>query len=395
MTTFLKQHTLFSLYLFIFLVLTFGVFVTSGEQHFDKLILYFISFVLFYILFFKTIAKIKFKVFNFKPLVKPNYLILVSILLIGGHFIQLGNIPILKAITIDNANDIAWIRTNIDKDTSLFFNYSSSLLIRAILPFVMLFVIAKQKVKLFIVLSLVYSFYAFALMQKSFIVTIFIPSIIYLIFNKKMILIAYSFTLVIFTVLTIGYVANPHLNPIKKKEAAVKSKNQISLNKNKKSSIRLLFGGLVKRVSVTPGEIVSKWFETVPEKVPYAGLDGYRFIAKLRGRTHLEYSKELYPIISKKYYDRGLRGSVNTASFVYEYANFGYLGLVLSAFFLALILVSVELLFKNDFVLKVALNFYPIIILSSSAITTLLISGGWIITLVLYYQMPIKLNNEK
>lgn len=395
MTAFLKQHTLLSLYLFIFLVLTFGVYETSGLQHFNKLTLYILSFLSFYVLFFKTIGKRKIKEFNFKKIIKLNYLIFASLLLIAGHFIQLGYIPIIKAIRLENANDIAWVRTNIDKDTYILFNYASSILIKAVIPFTMLLLLAKKKIKLFIILSLTYSFYAFALMQKSFIVTLFIPSIIYLISNKKLMLTGYSLIVVIATVFTIGYVANPHLNPIKKKKTSLENLERFKTSKKEKSSINLLFGGLIKRISVTPGEIVSKWFETVPEKVPYAGLDGYRFIAKLRGRPHLEYSKELYPIISKRYYERGLRGSVNTASFVYEYANFGYIGLVFSAFLLSIILVFVEQLFKNDFIFKVALNFYPIIILSSSAITTLLISGGWIIVLVLYYQLPLKLENEK
>jgi len=55
-------------------------------------------------------------------------------------------------------------------------------------------------------------------------------------------------------------------------------------------------------------------------------------------------------------------------------------------------------LFKNsDVSIKVAVNFFPIMLLSSGSILTILLSGGWFIFIFLYFlfQKEINLSNEK
>ena len=78
--------------------------------------------------------------------------------------------------------------------------------------------------------------------------------------------------------------------------------------------------------------MVSQWFQKIPKNKPFLHENGYGFICKIKGIKHVEYSKVLYPIIRPKYAARGLKGSVNTASFMYEYSNFGNTGLVLISF---------------------------------------------------------------
>ena len=88
----------------------------------------------------------------------------------------------------------------------------------------------------------------------------------------------------------------------------------------------------------------------------------------------------MYPKHEKKV----LKGNVNVASFMYEYANFGIYGLILSGAFLGLLFVSIEKIFVNNLTLKLAINLIPVLILSSQAITTLLFSGGWDIFFYIY-----------
>ena len=76
---------------------------------------------------------------------------------------------------------------------------------------------------------------------------------------------------------------------------------------------------------------------------------------------------------------------MNVASFMYDYVNFGLLGLVLSGILLGIIFTYLEKLFKNDFNMKLVVNLIPILILSSQALTTLLFSGGWALSVILYF----------
>lgn len=384
MISFFKRHTLLSIYTVIFIVLSYGVFETSGWKYFHFLIVFISSFFISYLLINKLISKKSIRIPNLFNRIDLNINLLIglSLSLIIAHFLFLGYIPILKAISLNEADEIAWVRTNILIDSKTFFNYASSILIRAVLPFVLLFLLTKNKQILFIIFSLIFSFYAFALMQKSFIVTIFLPSAIYSIYNRSYLNFFFSISLIIGTIISIGYITNPTLNPVK---TGIVKVPPSQTTKVKESSIFILFQGIKNRIIIVPGKMVSKWFENVPSKLPHLGVNGYRFIAKARGYNHHDYGKELYPIISKKYYDRGLKGTVNVASFMYEYAYFGWKGLILSGVLLALIFSSIEVLFLNNFIIKLAINCYPILILSSSALTISLLSGGWLFSLILYF----------
>lgn len=151
------------------------------------------------------------------------------------------------------------------------------------------------------------------------------------------------------------------------------------------SKLSVLIYGLQRRIMITPGKIVSAWFEHIPKDKPFLYGEGYRIIAKIKGKEHRSYASELYPLVNPKYAKQGFKGTVNTASFMYEYANFGTWGLVLSGFILAFIFVFIEQFFVDDLILKLSLNLYPLLFLTSTAITTLMFSGGWSFVIVFYY----------
>ena len=143
--------------------------------------------------------------------------------------------------------------------------------------------------------------------------------------------------------------------------------------------------GLIKRVVIVPGETISQWFIVIPEKKPYLYGDGYPFIAKLRARKYIDYSKELYPILKPDYAKKGLSGTVNVASFVREYSNFGYLGLFLGGALIALVLVFIDKMFLGYENFYYSINLFPIFLFSSSSILTILFSGGWFLFILLFF----------
>ena len=389
MLTFIKKHTLLSLYSFIFCVLLYGVIETSGSTNIISLLLFFSTLLITYFSLYKKIISINFDLERFLPkaLIKIEYLTILSLVLIVSHYLYLGYIPVFKAMQLNDIDEIAWVRTNITINNNTFFNYASSILIRAVLPFVLLYSLVRNKRLSFIILSILFSFYAFSLMQKSFVITLMLPSLIYVVFTKKALLASFNIIVIVTIIFSLGYVTNPQLNPIRKKQNITKQdKKGEETNENtaSKNTLYLLALGLKNRVIIVPGEMVSKWFETIPSQLPHTGINGYRFIANARNVPHIDYDKELYPIISKQYHDRGLTGTVNAASFMYEYAYFGKKGLVLSGIILALVFLAFENIFKGDFLMKLSLNFYPILILSSTALTISLLSGGWLF-IVLFY----------
>ena len=389
--TFIKNHTLFSIYTMVFLILLYGVIETSGSKYVFNMFLFFIPLITFYF-GFTYLAKSK-KLKGFSSLKKipdllPDYSILIltgiCIFLIIGHLIHIGGSPGIKGFSIMDTTNIVDLRRNITSESSSLWNYLSSFNIKAILPFSLLLLAFKKKKLLLGILITIGIFYAFSLMQKSYILTVLFPIILLTLFQKKYFQSIGLFLICGIVIISLIYIQNPQMRGGVDNVTKVETPIVKRVNDTKSYPIRVILG-LKHRIFVVPGEMVSQWFHHIPKNKPFLYGGGYGFICKMKGIKHVEYSKVLYPIIRPKYAEKGLQGSVNTASFMYEYSNFGNAGLVLSALFLGFLLFFIESIFGNNVLLKTSLNLFPIFMLSSGALTTALFSGGWGLVIVLYY----------
>lgn len=389
--TFFKTHTLFSIYSVVFIILLNGVIETSGSKYVFNMFLFFIPLIVFYF-GFTYLSKIKkIKVFSSLknvPNLLPDYSYLIltgiCIFLVVGHLIHIEGSPGAKGLTVMDTKGIVELRRNITSEASSLWNYLSSFNIKAILPFSLLLLAFKKKKLLFGILITIGAFYAFSLMQKSYILTVLFPIILLTLFRKKYFRSVGLFLICGIVILSLIYIQNPQMRGGVDNATKIELPLENRVDSDQPYSIRVLIG-LKHRILVVPGEMVSQWFQQIPKNKPFLHENGYGFICKIKGIKHVEYSKVLYPIIRPKYAARGLKGSVNTASFMYEYSNFGNTGLVLSALFLGFLLFFVESIFGNNMLLKTSLNLFPIFMLSSGALTTALFSGGWGLVIVLYY----------
>lgn len=400
MIEFFKKHSLFSLYGFIFMFMFYGVWATSGTSYLAYISLFFGSFVASYFIVSKV--KLNFSIDTIFSFFKSEKAVLSMFFLSAGfvilHLISLGEIPSIKAYYSSDGDDISKIRAAITGDHHILFNYLNRILVHSLLPFTLLLLVIKNKSKLFYILLIISVFYAFALMQKSFIITILLPILIYSITTKKVLLTIFNISAILIVVYSLALISNPGLrNNNEHSELNEHHLNDEDISTKEKiqsSTVYRIFYGLKKRIIIVPGDMISKWFENIPSKLPFLGINGYRPIAIINGVEHQEYSRILYPMLYPKYHKRGIEGNLNTASFMYEYANFGTIGLVISGVLLAILFAVIEALFKDELILKLAINFYPVLVLSSSAISTLLFSGGWGIMIFLYfiflYKKPLK-----
>lgn len=389
--TFFKTHTLFSIYSVVFIILLNGVIETSGSKYVFNMFLFFIPLVLFYFGFTYFAKNKKFKVFsslnNITNLLPDySYLILtgICVFLVVGHLIHIGGSPGAKGLEVMDTKGIVELRRNITSEASSLWNYLSSFNIKAILPFSLLLLAFKKKKLLFGILITIGALYAFSLMQKSYILTVLFPIILLTLFYKKYLQSIGLFLICGIVIISLVYIQNPQMrggvDNVTKIEISLKDR----VDSDHPYFIRVLLG-LKHRILVVPGEMVAKWFQEIPKNKPFLYENGYGFICKIKGIKHIEYSKVLYPIIRPKYAEKGLKGSVNTASFMYEYSNFGRTGLILSALLLGFLLCFIELIFGSNMLLKTSLNLFPIFMLSSGALTTALFSGGWGLIIILYY----------
>lgn len=151
--------------------------------------------------------------------------------------------------------------------------------------------------------------------------------------------------------------------------------------------------GLIHRVVFVPGEVVGNWFAVIPADVPFANGCGYRPVAAMLGCAHQNFPQLVYSIYNRSLVKQGVSGTMNAAGFMDEYANFGLPGLIVSGVIMAVLLYLLGILFAGRRAIGIALNAVPLLFLSSGALLTLLVSGGWLTTLLLYVVFYSELDN--
>ena len=218
MIKFLQKHTLISLYTLVFGIILIGLFDTSKFTYFGMVMLFFGSFLGTYLLlmsfhlkaFFERLFSKIINKFSIDFLTKCAYgLVAYTLGFILIHFIILKGSPAISALLLDSVNDIANLRLSITEGSSRLVRYNSSFIIKGILPFLILFLFITKKYKLYAVVLLIGGFYAFSLMQKSYIITLLLPALIYALFQKKYWVSLKHVGIMIIVIFGLTFIANP------------------------------------------------------------------------------------------------------------------------------------------------------------------------------------------
>ncbi len=383
MKAILQNHLGAIIYVLILLGLNIGVITYTGVAHIDKMALVTITFIGFYVLFSKYSPIIKTKVpfFSFKPNKNIGIYILagISLTIFILDFIYTNGLPGFSLFKVETTSEVLALRQGIHVNSPKWMIYLSSFNLKGFFPFCILLLYITKRTALFWIFTIIGVCYSFGLLQKSYIISMILPSLIYTLINKKYwvsagLLAAISLVIVVL-------IAGP-AKKIDDTRGPVIAEQKVDQNELP-LYIRVVIG-LNKRIFLVPGEMVASWFDLIPEKKPYLYGAGYPLLPKLLNKENIDYNKVLYPLIRPQYAERGLSGSVNTATFMREYSNFGYIGLVISSLFMSLFLLLLQRLFQHKFALFTSLNLMYILLLSSSNLWTLLVSGGWLITILLF-----------
>ena len=386
------------LYTFLFSVICIGVHHYTGFTYFGPLAFFYVSFLISYLF---LAIKLPFAVniqqwflrFQLNPSTQERIiqgLMWFSFLFVPLHWYILGGIPTIRGFLSNNSFEIYEIRKNITNVPTLF-NYLYSFEIKAILPFCLLY-LYKTGNKFFWLFLLFSTCYGLSLIMKSPILTILLPLGISSLLDKKFWLgLGLAGIIGIGTVL-LSFCSNPVLRGGDTFQATsgIVDETPKTFQESTKKSV----AGLQNRIIYVPGKTVAFWFVCVPDSMPFLEGRGNKIIAGLKGETFVDYSTELYRYIYPGYYRRGYQGRVNCASFMYDYANFGTKGMVFSGIFLSIVFYLVFLFTRFNPRLSLPINLSSCLMISSTSLTTLLLTGGWGI-LVLLGLFTSKLFHEK
>jgi hypothetical protein len=373
------------LYLIILLILNVGVIQFSGSTHLGKMAIVIVSFITFYLVFSKFSKQLALPTFSpsLKDFIhKYGHFILAGMCLfiVVLDLIYLNGLPGLKLFNTQTTTQVINLRNDIHSDSPSWMVYLSGFNIRCFFPFLLLVLFIGKRKYLFTFCLIIGAIYIFGFLQKSFIIFLLLPTIIYAVTQRKFLvsLLLIAVMIATISVIIIGSSDKVNDDPNKNKTEQIEK-----VSDDRPFALRIALGMSI-RIFITPGEMVAAWFDNVPKNKHFLYGDGYPIIPRLKGTEYHDYNQELYPIIRPKYAERGFEGSVNCATFMREYSNFGSLGLVLSSFLLAFFFTAIRVIFKNAMGLNLALNMMFILMLSSTNLLTLLLSGGWFMTLMLF-----------
>jgi len=379
---FFRAHTFFSIYNIVFVLLLFGELYMFGAKHMWSLLLFYCSFAIIYALGFQKLKKQSISASKFNPQVLLYPSIILSLSLIGFHLITMGGSPAFEGLEMMKTSEVNLHRKEIGSRAHTVWRYISSMNIKAILPFTLLLLLITKR-KLYWVVFFAGLFYTFSLMQKSHVLSFLMPVLLYCLFTKKW-LFALKYTMSIALIIVgLVFVSNP---PLRNGVNDLKEAPSEEMKVQQESAFQKISSSLLKRVFILPGEMVGNWFEIIPAQKPFLKGKGYKSYCKITHQKYHDYNLELYPVIYPDYAKKGVQGSVNAAHFMRGYSNFGNAGLIQSAIFLAIIFLIMNILFKDmNIEMKLTLNLFPIFLLSSGSLTTILFSGGWGLVMVLFW----------
>lgn len=413
MKTFIKKHLLQKHYIFsLFIVTMLGIMIGLSQGYNPRYTLYVSTLYLlpcmaFYSLF--HFLGVRFGVAAFiqrtssklslQHRVSPQHITLAFvvfiILVIIVHALYVHGFPGYKALMEFKQLRIFSLRKSITSGIPGWLKYVYSFSIKAIIPVGLVYMHLHKRRWPMLIFVLLAFFIGINSMQKSHFLSFFIPLTLLLFyqrqFKKGLLLIAGIFFCIVFMI----FVTNPSLKysafspfmseareRVVKKDVAQGAVNmpQMSLGEANEKAVN----SIILRTFYLPGSTVGKWFDAIPRKKPFLHGKGYKLYSSITGKPFHDYGRELYPVLYPHYAKRGFAGSVNVASFMYEYANFGLWGLPLSAFIITLILLGITFIFRGNWTMQILFNTIPVLFLSSGSYTILLFSGGWGLIILLY-----------
>lgn len=381
--TMFRRHPLLGVHLVIVLLLLIGLFQRTGLTYAAGMAGYVAMLIAGYVLFDRWFRRVSWEA---RPRTDPRTLAIV--VLLGtiataiAHWTVLGQVPLIAALMQKDDLVVQGIRLHMTLDMPTWLNYLSNFMIKALIPFTLVVTFGRRPL-LFAVLAIAGGLYALSLVQKSYIITLFVPLwIAFLLARRWRAFAALTAAFILVTGLLL-MVAQP--------EKLVQAKaddpgNEAVLDEGVKEhglAVDLL-RSVFRRVVLMPGWTVAAWFQHIPSDVPFQHGSAVRPIAFALGRQFNAVDRKIYDLEYPEYAMKGTQGTVGSASFMYGWANFGWFGLLLSGIITAAVLRSFTLLFGSRWRWALCLNTFPLLVLSSTALPTVLLTHGWVLTLALF-----------
>lgn len=432
-----KQSVVFILYLGLTLILCASVIQEGGEAYAGDLGAYvatlIVAFGIFTIILQKyTINAASSGTFKNSLLNRTaDVLLAAAAAFVVVHILWLGHIPLVTGASINDYYDVMRVRQGIFFDALPVFRYGPNLLLKSLFPFLILYFYVVGRRVHFWCAVVIATLYGAALMNKMFIVIPIAPIFLLLIMRRKIFLAASILALPVAMLAILVFVQNPHTRPtfwtapedatasgkpliIERSVTASMAANMTADMTAEKMTEKMegmlgvklaanidgivfpafqFFQTIYIRIFVIPGQVVKAWFNNIPSNLPYANGCGYRWASGLLGCEFRFIPQLIHDIENPALVAEGIKGTMTAANFMEDYANFGRWGLIFSGIFMGFLLSLIGAIYRKNWRSALLLNLIPVMMLIELPLSTILWTGGWAVTTLLYLVFRERMGN--
>lgn len=319
------------------------------------------------------------------------------------HWMMLGRIPILAAFATLDQMQASLVRDSISQTGIPLANYIPTVIVRSVVPFLGVYFISRHRYGLAWIALAIGLIYGISLMQKSYPLLTLVPPVLYCLLTRRPGRMFTIMALATSGVLLSFFASAPSFRPINtallfsakpaqqqapQKSGSALPQRQPQQAKSLGQKTEVIAASFFDRIFMLPGKVVADWFSVFPSKMAYKEGCGYRFVSPFLGCKFEDTPSRLYPIFYPRIAAAGVHGSYNAAHFAEEYVNFGPKGLFLSGVLIAIVLaIAAVATARAGLAAAAVLNFAPIMSLTSGALHTTLLTGGWLFVMVLTYTL--------
>lgn len=319
----------------------------------------------------------------------------VYLAVIVTHFTMLGYIPILEALGSGSDVAVSVVRQKGYFDLPLYMRYASDYSVKALGPALLLLTYHFRS-RLFWLVLVAGIIYVTGMFARILPVIFFLPLLVYQLTQRRWLHLVISFVLMFGLVMSLTAVSSVAL-----RESVAASVEGMSADGDEVAPpppsapvimptapddwrrTSILYA-LYERMLIVPGQVMDQWFHYYSEPGMRENGCGYRLLAPLLECEYVHVPTKLYTAYYRENVEQGMRGSLNAASFMTEYANFGPFGFVLSALFGGL-LFAVAMLIYRDHPLALPMNVPLIVSAMESNLFTAVNSGaGWLVMTLIF-----------
>lgn len=329
-------------------------------------------------------------------------------LVVVSHFLLIGYIPIVTALRSSSDIGVSLVRQAGYFDLPPLMRYASDYCVKAVGP-ALLLITYYLRSRLFWVVLLIGGFYSMALFARVLPMILLAPLLVHMLLSRRWFQAAAVVCLLALMVGALTSVASIAIREDLREtatEAIVLSDEARSVGKGYQAApakppkveqdwrrTSALYA-LYERALIVPGQVLDQWFYYYDRNDRREHGCGYRVLARLLGCDYVHIPTKLYTVFYQDNIAQGMKGSLNAASFMTDFANWGYAGLAASALMAGLLFALVSLVY-SDHPLALSMNLPLIVVAMESNLMTAINSGGGWLAMTLLFILFSRLSRQR